>query len=239
MNFDLSIGTWNLDRSGIRKTNRISGQLHKILELNADIWVLTESHSAVDLPGYYSVSSNPDPGYHEKGESCATIWSRYPLTKLKVENPVYSICAEMQPENMSRKLLVYGTIITYRDDGVNEGVAPWERHRAAVRQQTAEWKRLREKYSDHLLCVAGDFNMNLDTGPYWYGLKEEKEYLIAALKNAGMYCATSLDVRQPPFGLSRASVDHICVSNELSGKFHMEAWEDKKMSDHNGVLIRL
>ena len=74
----LSIGTWNLDRSGIRGQGRIAGQLSKLLELVADVWVLTEAHSSIVLPGYHTVSSEPDPCYHEKGESCASICSRYP-----------------------------------------------------------------------------------------------------------------------------------------------------------------
>lgn len=239
MSLNLSIGTWNLDRSGIRGQGRIAGQLSKLLDLVADVWVLTETHSSIVLKGYHAVSSEPDPCYHEKDESCASIWSRCPLTLIEVENPVYSVCAELQPENLAQKLMVYGTIITYRDDGVDEGAAPWERHREAVQKQTAEWKHLRERYPDHLFCVAGDFNMNLDTGPYWYGLKEEKEKLKDGLLRAGLHCATCVDTRQPPFGLSRATVDHICINQELSSCIKLEAWEDKKLSDHNGMLIRL
>jgi hypothetical protein len=243
MSSHFRIGTWNLDRSGIRKIDRISKQLEKIEQLKADIWVLTETHSSISLPGYTSIASCPDPSYHQSGESYVTIWSRLPLRKIETQDSLFTVCAELQPEFSSVKMLIYGTIITYGADGVKEGVAKsWERHREAVRQQTAEWQILKKTYPNHLLCVAGDFNENLD-GTRWYGVKDAKDSIKQGLKEANLICATIDDLRSPPYELTRATVDHICLSENLRDSFNLEAWEGTingmALSDHNGVLVDL
>ena len=76
------IGTWNLERSGVQRTARIPKQLDAIRRRDADVWVLTETHSNVALEGYKHVASQRDFGYHKDGESCVTIWSRFPLRKI-------------------------------------------------------------------------------------------------------------------------------------------------------------
>ena len=54
-----------------------------------------------------------------------------------------------------------------------------------------------------------------------------------------MQCITEMDMRKE--GLSRASVDHICVSQDLGAHIiSVGAWEGRTpdncvMSDHNGV----
>ena len=203
MAMSFCIATWNVERSGVQRTSRIPRQLDVIREKNADLWVLTETHSAVAPDDYHCLASMPDSTYHAEGESCATIWCRWPLKKVKTEDPVLTVCGELQPPFGTKKMLVYGTIIPYGADGVREGAArPWERHREAVRKQTAEWRRLREQYPDHLLCVAGDFNENLD-GTRWYGVRDAKEAIQKGLAAAGMRCVTAADLRAR--GISRAS----------------------------------
>jgi hypothetical protein len=237
----LRIATWNLDRSGIRRKSRIQPQLDKICEINADLWVLTETHSAIALPGYESLASERDPEYHEEGESCVTIWSRWPLREISAS--ILTVCGEFQLPFSSAKMLAYGTIIPWRDDGVREGAAqPWERHREAVKQQTKEWLKLRTQYPEHVLCVAGDFNENL-AETRGYGVADAKLAIKHGLESASMRCLTQDNLRAPPFNLSRATVDHICVSNNLHATVRVEAWEGTisgmKLSDHNGVLVDL
>ncbi len=237
------IATWNLERSGVHRTARIPNQLNTIQRFNADVWILTETHTAIALPGYKSLASVRDPNYHQSGECCVSIWSRWPMRSISTADPILTLCAEFQLPFGARKMLVYGTIITYGGDGVRDGAArPWERHRAAVRQQTAEWLKLREQYRDHVLCVAGDFNENLD-GTRWYGVADAKEGIKQALVVSRMRCATLADLRAPPFGMTRATVNHICLSENLRATSRLEAWEGTldgvRLSDHNGVLVDL
>jgi hypothetical protein len=141
-------------------------------------------------------------------------------------------------------IIVYGTIITYVADGVREGLAkPWERHRAAVKSQTAEWMTLRQRYPTHIRIVAGDFNENLD-GKKWYGMKDAKHAIQAGLVNSGLQCPTAAERISLVTGenvLSRSSVDHICVSESNVKVLSVLAWEgtdgNTALSDHNGVLV--
>jgi hypothetical protein len=205
------IATWNLDRSGVRRTSRMPLQLEKIRQLNADLWILMETHSAIALEGYESLASQHDPDYRKQGESYVTIWSRSSLRRIETQDPLFTVCAELTLPSNSAKVLLYGTIITYGTDGVSEGLAqPWQRHRAAVRMQTKEWLKLRAEYPDHVLCVAGDFNANLD-GTRWYGVPDTKKGIELALVAGGMHCATGANLRVPPYNSSaQPSITSVC-----------------------------
>ncbi|MBK6865159.1 MAG: hypothetical protein IPG91_17400 [Ideonella sp.] len=141
-------------------------------------------------------------------------------------------------------MLVYGTIITYGHDGVAQGHAkPWERHRAALARQTAEWRDMRQAHPDHRMCVAGDFNENLD-GTRWYGVQDAKDAIARGLDAAGMSCLTTANLRAEPYtDIGRASVDHICFTAAAGLKSKLEAWPGRAkgghLSDHNGVLVEL
>ena len=79
----LRVATWNVDRSGVRKIDRLKPQLEVLASINADILILTETHESAKPSGYeYHLASEPAPRYHKSGESCASIWSRYPLAYL-------------------------------------------------------------------------------------------------------------------------------------------------------------
>ncbi|WP_206754572.1 hypothetical protein, partial [Leptolyngbya sp. FACHB-36] len=56
-------------------------------------------------------------------------------------------------------------------------------------------------------------------------------------------CVTEMDMRARGMLHSRASVDHICLSEQLVSIASVTAWEGKRageprMSDHNGVLVK-
>lgn len=231
------IGTWNLDRTGISNKHRIEPQIDLLSRHNADVWVLTEAHESNSIEGYNSLASICDPNYHQLGESCVAIRSRLPMRTIPEFTSDYSVCCELQ--SPFGPMIVNGTIITYADDGVREGIAKkWELHRKAVQQQVAEWKKLHELYPKHMLCVAGDFNMNLD-GRRWYGVKDAREAVLSGLNAAGMYCATRADLQGPQYELSRSTVSHICLSSNISTDDSLVVWEGGDLSDHNGLLVTL
>jgi hypothetical protein len=214
--------------------------------LNADILILTETHTSIKPSGYdYNFAAEPDVAYHQVGESYATIWSRYPATLVPTDpsNRFYTVCASIKGPEGIGDILIYGTIIPYHGDGVHEGLASWERHRSAVKSQTTEWNALRQQYPDHLIIVAGDFNENLD-GKHWYGVKDAKEAIVAALEVAGMHCPTAMKdipVLSGNVPLSRCTVNHICMSKDNVEIVNVQAWEGVgagvTLSDHNGVLV--
>lgn len=247
MDEKLRIATWNLDRPGIRKKYRVDPQIAKLKSIQADILILTETHESIKPSGYdYHVAAESDPRYHHDGESYVTIWSRYPLTEIPTapENRFFTVCANVQGPSGVGNVIVYGTIITYGADGVSEGLArPWERHRAAVKSQAAEWNALKERYPDHLRVIAGDFNENLD-GKRWYGVKDAKKAIQNGLAMAGMHCPTAaanITLLTGENTLSRCTVDHICVSEDDAEVLSVLAWEGNDegviLSDHNGILV--
>lgn len=236
----LRIATWNLERpkpNGHVKNQRRLEMLH---EINADLWVLTETHSAIALEGYHYLATPAQPGYHMEGESLASIWSRWPIRRsIPTFDPYFAICAEI--DSPCGPLLVFGTVITYANDrGIDGKSRRWEEHRKSIDAHAADWQRLRETYPDHLICVAGDFNQSRD-GSNWYEDACSVDKLSSALNQAALQCVTELDMLA--HGLSRATVDHICLSHPLATTVQaLGAWEGhtkakERMSDHNGVFV--
>jgi hypothetical protein len=74
------------------------------------------------------------------------------------------------------------------------------------------------------LCVAGDFNENLD-GTRWYGVQDAKDAIARGLDSAGMRCLTTANLRAEPYAdIRRASVDHICFTDAAGLESKLEAW---------------
>lgn len=238
----MRIATWNLERPKQNGHAKNLRRIEKIREIDADLWVLTETHSAIALDGYACLATPSQPGYHANGESFAAIWSRWPiLQSVPTFDPYFAVCAEV--DSPAGPMLVFATIITYANDpGPNENSLRWEEHRKSVASHAADWRRLRDEFPDHLFCVAGDFNQSRD-GSGWYEDAESLKRLTAALDESSLQCVTEVDMRANGLLQSRASVDHICLSQSLAKRVQsIGAWEgisqdDFKMSDHNGVVI--
>lgn len=113
MSTTLKIATWNLQRPRAGSWKNTPKILEKIHEINADVWVLTETNAAIK-PGddYTSISSKSIPDYHTQGEACSTIWSRYPakLLNFPTFDATVAVCAEIISPVGS--FIVCGTIIT-------------------------------------------------------------------------------------------------------------------------------
>lgn len=235
----MRIATWNLERPKEKGYSKNLLRIDRIHAINADLWVLTETHSAIALDGYYSLASQRLPSYLD-GESAAAIWSRWPIRQaVPTFDPHFSVCAEI--ESPHGPMLVYGTIITYANDHGPEGTSRrWEEHRKSIIAHATDWLRLKTLFPGHVLCIAGDFNQSRD-GSGWYEDAYSVSALSGALARASLQCVTEIDMRAN--GLSRATVDHICLSQPFSGGVcRVGAWEGKtedgcRMSDHNGVFV--
>ncbi|NML17946.1 endonuclease/exonuclease/phosphatase family protein [Azohydromonas caseinilytica] len=239
------IGTWNLGRSGAFHRTRIARQLELLRQYNADVWVLTEAHDANVPPGGHVVSSSCNSDFHHTGEHRVVLWSRYPLSQIATEDPVSTVAARLEVPGMDLPLLVYGTVISHAHGGVVQRQAlSWQRHHEAVQRQRAEWLRLRQNLPDHAMCVAGDFNTNLDEAAR-YGAADPRHSILQGLADAGMACLTSDALRrtlaQPG---DRAGVDHVCFSSDMDGlSSQIEAWpatiDGQRLSERGGILVEL
>jgi hypothetical protein len=166
---NMKVATWNLARvlpKDTARTAKIVGWLDRI---DADVWVLTETHDSVSPgPGYSAVSTgHPDrPG--EPGERWATVWSRLPIEPLPpTRDPARSVAALVQPPH-GAPLVVYGTVLPWlgspwRDFPADNGLA----FRAALAAQLADWIALVRQFPDRDLCVLGDLNQDLSRRDYY------------------------------------------------------------------------
>ncbi|MBD1821071.1 endonuclease/exonuclease/phosphatase family protein [Cyanobacteria bacterium FACHB-DQ100] len=234
------IATWNLERP--RQNGWIKNQrrLDRIREIDADIWVLTETNAAIDLnPDYKCIASESYEG-HKPGENLTTLWSRWKILRsIPTFNSTCAVCAEI--ESPFGLVIIYGTVITWANDkGIHGTSKRWEEHRRSIQQHHEDWLRIQKQYPSHLMCIAGDFNQSRDKSG-WYEEKQSVEMLSAALHDLSLVCVTEQKFQ----GLSRSTIDHICLSECLVPyKMSVNAWEGEtpergRMSDHNGVFVDL
>lgn len=241
----LTIATWNLDQLTPGSWSRKDPIKQKIQEVNADIWVFTEvKHgnklAAEFLPNYQVTTSQE----YNSGHADVMICSRFPHQKISLESQSWETACILVELDSNTHLIVYGTIIPYKNYKVISQqkltpdqvyVAPWEEHQAAIAQQGNDWASLFQKYPNHALCVAGDFNQSRN-GTGWYSTQEVEDLLTEQLKRSHLTCITEKN-----FGLDkRQNIDHICISQSFAKSHRVLAWENFadtiKMSDHNGVM---
>lgn len=241
-NQTVRIATWNLERPRINGSARNARLMDSIRRIDADIWILTETNAVIvpestsdPVAKYLGLPTSPRT-FHKTGENCTTVWSRFGI---KQSIPTFdrgmAVCAEI--ETPLGPFIVYGTLITYAGDKGEEGISKaWGEHRLAARGNAADWAGIRNQYPGHWLCVAGDFNQNRD-GTRWYCDPEAEATVTQGLKAAGMRCVTEHDIRRE-FGIARANIDHICVSDALNARVGKESyWMEEGVSDHNGVVV--
>lgn len=233
------IATWNLERPKQNGWTKNQRRLNKIYEIDADVWVLTETSKAIALEGDYEPTESCA---HDNGENLSTIWSRWKVLRaLPTFDPNWAVCVEV--DSPFGAMVIYGTVITYANDKGASGTAKrWEEHRRSIQQHHEDWLRIQKRYPNHLMCIAGDFNQSRD-GSGWYEEKQSVDLLSAALHDLSLVCVTDQNFQAT--GLSRSTIDHICLSERLVPyRVAVGAWEGKtlengRMSDHNGVFVDL
>jgi hypothetical protein len=229
----LTIATWNLERPKLRgwKKNPIICQ--QLDEIDADIWILTETNSAIN-PGtcYSEIATSPISEYHNSGENCSTIWSRYPIGRtFPTFDPSIAVCAEiLSPLGL---FLVYGTIITWANDKGPTGKSKkWQEHYKSIESHAQDWAKLNQGLP---FCVAGDFNQTL-SGLTGYGTHLGRKMLSEALQKNNLVCVTDK---------IQFNIDHICLSKDWAKRVNqVNTWqgftpEGKPISDHQGVYVDL
>jgi exonuclease III len=217
----MKIVTWNLERL---KKNKNEIVLSKLTELDADILILTETDSQINLGEKYSSISTQNlfNGYDEiaykNTENRATIWTKYKIVKQhKTYDKYTSVCAEIQTD--FGLLNVYGTII-----GVFGGKG--ERFQNDMKSQSLDFENISGN-----ICLAGDFNIALEG--FAYPSHKARNEINETFEKLNLKCLTSEIID---------NVDHIAISKSYieNRKINIEIWnEDKVLSDHIGICITL
>jgi exonuclease III len=218
----MRIATWNLERLIKKKNQQI---LEKLNEINADILVLTETSSKIQLENYNFVSTEPLPNFfdnikYDNGENRVSIFTKYKiLTQYKTFDNYTTVCADIETPN--GRLTVYGSII-----GVFGNRQP--RFDNDLNGHLTDFERL---ISSNMVCIAGDLNVVFSGRPW--PSRRAKDTLLNAFDKYNLTNTTSqID----------ANVDHIILSNEFlrDKNIRIETWNiDKTLSDHVGHVLNL
>ncbi len=227
---NLKIATWNVERphtKGWKKPQKNAILNQKIQEIQADIWILTETHAIINPGEDYEQVSTP---CFNNGENVVTIYSRYPINKVFQTANNYTIAIEIELEKSS--FIVYGTIITYaHDKGENGNSQLWEEHYQQIIKQSQDWQELSKLNIP--MCLAGDFNETLKDDRY-YGTKKGRKMLEEELAKSNLECLTK-----------HCRIDHICVTKNWAKNYTVHYWDtpvtpdNKPVSDHQGLYVDL
>lgn len=238
------VANWNLDGYKSDASSRLPGQVAVLQALNADVLVLTEVRDTTRIPGMTFWWSDQGQAPYSPQDRAVGIASQWPGRTLKVKDGRLSVCVAFDAPSPLGTVLVYGTIIPYKLDGVQQKAATaWERHRKAVADVIDDMNQLQSdpSYRDATVILAGDFNTSLD-GSNWYGDVESRARLMDGLTHAGLRCHTLEDIRATR-NSDRAIVDHIWSTQNVSPSDSLHVWCDRKeprrLSDHNGVALQL
>lgn len=240
----IRIATWNLARPRNATSTRASKLLEWIQRIDADVWVLTETHEAIRPgPEYASVSTTGLDRTEISGERWTMIWSRLPILQSQpTSDPIRTVCARVaiQP---TRSCHVYGIVLPWRSDRrwlpKSGGLA----FASALQEQEADWLRLRHEFPTDLLCVAGDFNQELAEKSY-AGTALGRRELRRALAATQLHCATGDDADPVAriTGGKRSNIDHICWDAAVAtarpvrtGAWPTTVEELRGLTDHFGV----
>jgi endonuclease/exonuclease/phosphatase family metal-dependent hydrolase len=235
----MRVGTWNVEYAAVAAKNE--RRVRRIRDMNADVWVLTETNDELNLGEGYRPVSTTRRVTGRAGGRWTTIWSRFPIVRqVSVRDENRTVAAIVQAP--LGELLVYGTVMPWHSDlGPSGNATNWSEHHRVVPEQAEEWRALCEAHPGVALCVAGDFNMNLG-GKHHYGTKTGRELLRSGLEAAGLVCITETN-RIPSGKLRYSPIDHIVLSKKLAPFASVvEAWEGTdgdgvRLSDHSGLVV--
>lgn len=242
----MRIATWNLRRPGSPASERGRALRRHIQAIDADVWVLSETReSMVPGEGYTGAATSGSDRKQSPGEQWTMIWSRLPvLSRESTADPIRTVCVRVATKQ-SGPMLVYGTVLPWRTDQrwfPYRGGAAFQQ---ALQGQEEDWRRLRRKYPEDLLCLAGDFNQDLGQRLY-AGTALGRTALRQALVNLSLDCLTGDEVDPVAKQTAdvRRNIDHICLDSRFAelpgirrGAWPNTAFELKGLSDHFGVWV--
>lgn len=247
----MRIGTWNVEYArGSRNPDRRA----LLMEHKADIWILTETHTDLDLSQTHSevVCSEKRPGLNNRkvndGSTWVTIWSKYrKLADIKVRDPRRMVVAAF--ESPMGPLVVAGVVLPWHSDrgDVPPEPAPrnWAEYLRVLRSDLPSLlKTMRDVPECKGLVIAGDFNSVLADPypfPYPYPPEDLRLELLKMLRGEGFSIHTANTLYPKP-STPRMLIDHVCTNMGNAEK--VETWtgidgKSPRLSDHPGVVVTL
>ena len=117
-----------------------------INDVDCDVWVLTETHDAIDLgETHEAIHSVPRPN-RRAGERWVTIWTRFPV-KARVATIDEERTAAAVVTGPGGDLLVYGTVLPWHADrgraATGVSVRNWSEHHRVIPSRAANGGRFR------------------------------------------------------------------------------------------------
>lgn len=241
----MKIATWNLERVE-PQTPQAERQQGWIQQIDADIWILTETDEAM-VPGsaYRSISSGWPDRPARGGERWIQIWVRNgDISPVGSSDDARTACG-LVTTAAGQACLIYGTVLPWLGSTWGS-YSSKEAFAAALHHQQQDWQQLMANYPEVPLILAGDFNQDLNELPY-YGTRRNKQTLRQVLATSQLECLTYSDrdpVRRVTGG-QHSNIDHICVSLNRRIEFvESFAWPPelnalRGISDHFGVGVEL
>ncbi len=241
----MKIANWNVERPALRSPKNLL-RIQHLLNTKADVVVLTETSTAVDLgPGYIGFHTEPSPRKPREGEAVAAIWVRESEFEIEglvpTSDPREAICLSLKSD--TGPLLIYASILPWHGYKGPDGTSPrWEEHKRYIEWHRQDWLRLRSEFPEHQLIAAGDYNQHRD-GVGKYGNRDIRGQLTRALEDCDLSCVTEEDFVANG-KLTRRNLDHICMTSKLADNVtKVEAWEGTiagtRLSDNNGVMLTI
>ena len=206
----MRLATWNLDRCRPNATVGADALRKAMSHVNADVWVLTETHLDFSPSSEFSLlahSENAPDRDSKRGECWVAIWSRLGGRSVQLMGDRERVAAAK-----INGYVAIGTVLPWLSDNRNLPLAGEALFRAKLSEQLEDWKRLQAKGT---LCVAGDFNQDLLPAGHYYGSKGGRIALRKALSSCELDCLTSGDDDPLASATRLANIDHICVHKML------------------------
>jgi len=240
----MRIGVWNLECVNFKERN--AERLAFLLERNADIWVLTETHEEIDLsPSHVHAAQSKARARSRNTMHWVSIWSRYPVIASLETKDVRTAAAII--DSPLGQMLVFGTVWPWHSDtGEYPGDPAWTnwlRQAPAIAQQAGQWTELVKQWQGSILCVAGDLNMTFG-GPGAYCSREGRLEAALAMQAHDLVCTTAW-ARLPRDALDRAPIDHILLPHAIGCRTRVcDAWpghpaDPSRLSDHSGLIVEI
>ena len=248
------ITNWNIERP---KVDSLKTKLvfEKILALNSDIIVLTESSNAINLNSDYPFYSATNSFARTPDEQWVAIYSKWPIVEnYKTESDCRTVCSKIKTPFSD--IIIYGTIIPYHMAGVNGnrydrvGLQTWQYHEEDIIAQSKEWEEIQNKNPNTPFFIIGDFNQTRGEIK-GYGTDKCRDLLSSELQKLNIECITEINFENnnltpdPKTNLIRKNIDHICVSKKFISRlknYNVSAFNNftkdgTYMSDHNGIVM--
>jgi Endonuclease/Exonuclease/phosphatase family len=231
----MKIGVWNIDHPEIGTRSRAKQDRYERIVCYlqgacCDIYVLTETNSALQLPGYKTCFSDESP-FKRKSRSYAPpnryhqvgIYSRFSISKMDIAEPINGVLGRFPDAGVISSL--YGNAVTIKDQWKKDSPLKYT-------------DRLNEQISainslpDRKTIVAGDFNLRLG----WPQKAFAHEALGRALESREWVWPTKSQT---------STVQHVLHTPDISIEFSLDqnvketSSAGPALSDHPFLLVNV